>query len=58
MLDKKIMMKMLKECNAPEAINNLSKARGLAINDEALHQLKKLTRKDLAGGILNPTKIL
>ena len=32
------------------------KARGLDINDEALHQLKKLTRKDLAGGIMNPTK--
>ena len=56
MLDKKILMKMLKECNAAQAIENLSKARGLDINNESLHQLKKLTRKDLERGIINPTK--
>ena len=56
MLDKKILMKMLKECNAAQAIDNLSKARGLDINNESLHQLKKLTRKDLERGIINPTK--
>ena len=49
-------MKMLKECNAEQAIHNLSKARGLDINNEALHQLKKLTRKDLGRGIVDPTK--
>lgn len=49
-------MKMLKECNAAQAIDNLSKARGLEINNESLHQLKKLTRKDLERGIINPTK--
>ena len=56
MLDKRILMKMLKECNAAQAIDNLSKARGLDVNNESLHQLKKLTRKDLARGIINPTK--
>ena len=56
MLDKRILMKMLKECNAAQAIDNLSKARGLEINNESLHQLKKLTRKDLERGIINPTK--
>jgi len=56
MLDKQVLMKMLKECNAEQAIHNLSKARGLDINNEALHQLKKLTRKDLRRGIVNPTK--
>ena len=43
-------MKMLKECNAVKAINNLSKARGLDINDEALHQLKKFIKKGFGRG--------
>ena len=49
-------MKMLKEFNAAQAIDNLSKARGLDVNSESLYQLKKLTRKDLVRGIMNPTK--
>lgn len=56
MLDKKILMKMLKECNAIQAIDNLSKARGLDVDHESLDQLKKLTRKDLMRGIIHPTK--
>ena len=28
------------------------------IGEKKCNQLKKLTRKDLAGGIMNPTKIL
>jgi AraC-like DNA-binding protein len=56
MLDKKSLIKMLKECNAAQAIDNLSKARGLDVNNESLHQLKKLTRKDLVRGIINPIK--
>lgn len=56
MLDKRILIKMLKECNAAQAIDNLSKARGLDVNNESLQKLKKLTRKDLVRGIINPTK--
>ena len=56
MLDKKILMKMLKECNAVQAINNLSKARGVDVDNQSLNQLKKLTSKDLVRGIINPTK--
>ena len=56
MLDKKILMKMLKECNAIQAIDNLSKARGLDVDHGSLDQLKKLTRKDLTRGIIHPTK--
>ena len=56
MLDKKILLDKLQECKASHAIENLNHAMGLAIDHEAFSQLRRLTRRDLAKEISNPSK--
>ncbi len=56
MLDKEILLKNLRDCNASHAIDSLSRSIGLDIDHEAFAQLRRLTRRDLVKGISNPSK--
>jgi AraC-like DNA-binding protein len=56
MLDKKTLLNKLQECKASQAIANLSESIGLIIDHEAFSQLRRLARRDLVRGILNPSK--
>lgn len=56
MLDRQLLMKQLRECNANNAIENLNQSSGLEIENDAFSQLQSLTRRDLIKGISNPSK--
>ncbi len=56
MLDKTTLMEILEACNANEAIHNLLTNRGLDVDTTASIQLRKLARREVDRGILNPTK--
>jgi len=56
MLDKKTLLNKFQECKASQAIANLSESIGLIIDHEAFSQLRRLARRDLVRGILNPSK--
>ena len=56
MLDKKILLDKLQECKASHAIANLNESMGLVIDHEAFSQLRRLTKRELVKGILNPSK--
>ena len=56
MLDKKILLDKLEECQANRALENLHQSIGLVIDHEAFSQLRRLTRRDLVQGISNPSK--
>lgn len=56
MLDKEILLKNLRDCNASHAIDSLSRSIGLDIDHEAFAQLRRIARRDLVRGISNPSK--
>ena len=56
MLDKEILLNKLQACKASHAIDSLSQSIGLDVDHEAFSQLRRLTRRDLARGIPNPSK--
>ena len=56
MLDKNILMETLQACNASIAIDNLLNNRGVDINASASSQLRRLARREMDLGIVNPTK--
>jgi AraC-like DNA-binding protein len=56
MLDKNILLDKLQQCKAIYALDNLNQSIGLVIDHEAFSQLRRLTRRDLIKGILNPSK--
>ena len=56
MLDKKLLMETLQACNASVGIDNLLNNRGLDVNAAASEQLRRLARREMDQGIVNPTK--
>ncbi len=56
MLDQKMLIRSLEDCNAIDALENLTQHKGIDTNNQAFSQLKRLTRRELSTEIANPTK--
>ena len=56
MIDKKLLLELLKNCKAYDGLERLTSDQGVYSNNNALGQLKRLARKEVSSGIQTPEK--
>ena len=56
MLNQQVLIQSLEDCNALDALENLTKHKGIEADGPAFSQLRRLTRKELTTKITDPNK--